>query len=76
MATSVKLYLMLFPCVPLSLFGMPTYKIKQAPIDERVNDLLARMTLEEKVAQMRHPWTHGNNTGWRLRAFRNGAFSY
>ncbi len=29
------------------------YKQKEAPIQERVDDLLSRMTLEEKVAQMR-----------------------
>lgn len=30
------------------------YKQPNLPIEERVNDLLSRMTLEEKVAQIRH----------------------
>ncbi len=30
-----------------------TYKQKDAPIEDRIEDLLSRMTLEEKVAQMR-----------------------
>ena len=32
---------------------MPKYKDKNAPIEARVKDLLSKMTLEEKVAQMR-----------------------
>jgi beta-glucosidase len=34
----------------------PLYKNPSAPIPARVNDLLARMTLEEKVAQMLCIW--------------------
>ena len=34
----------------------PLYKDPSAPIDERVKDLLGRMTLEEKVAQMQSTW--------------------
>jgi len=30
----------------------PTYRNPEAPIEDRVNDLLSRMTLEEKVAQL------------------------
>ena len=30
----------------------PLYKDPRAPVDLRVRDLLARMTLEEKIAQM------------------------
>ncbi len=36
--------------------GTPLYKDATAPIDARVNDLLARMTLEEKVAQIGTIW--------------------
>ena len=36
----------------------PLYKDAFAPIDARVNDLLKRMTLEEKVAQMLCVWTN------------------
>jgi beta-glucosidase len=34
----------------------PPYKNPSLPIDERVKDLLGRMTLEEKVAQMESTW--------------------
>jgi beta-glucosidase len=34
----------------------PTYKDPRRPVDERVRDLLARMTLEEKVAQTLSLW--------------------
>jgi beta-glucosidase len=34
----------------------PLYKQASAPIDARVEDLLARMTLEEKIAQMQCLW--------------------
>ena len=30
----------------------PIYKDAKAPIEERVNDLVSRMTLEEKVQQL------------------------
>ncbi|HEY6242402.1 MAG TPA: hypothetical protein VIX17_00565, partial [Pyrinomonadaceae bacterium] len=30
----------------------PLYKNPSLPIDQRVNDLVSRMTLEEKVSQM------------------------
>ena len=32
--------------------SLPTYKNPHAAIQDRVNDLLKRMTLQEKVAQM------------------------
>jgi hypothetical protein len=32
--------------------SLPTYKNPKAAIQDRVNDLLKRMTLQEKVAQM------------------------
>jgi beta-glucosidase len=35
-----------------SLEGTPTYKKRDAPLEDRVKDLLARMTLEEKVRQL------------------------
>jgi beta-glucosidase len=35
----------------------PRYKDRRAPVSERVDDLLARMTLEEKIAQITTVWT-------------------
>jgi beta-glucosidase len=35
---------------------MPNYKNSNLPVDERVADLLSRMTIEEKVAQMICAW--------------------
>src|SRR5665811_1493757 len=34
----------------------PPYKNPTLPVDERVKDLLGRMTLEEKVAQLQSTW--------------------
>lgn len=54
-----KLFCTLF-CGSLSLLGMLAfaqelpYKQSTLPVEERVNDLLGRMTLEEKIAQIRH----------------------
>jgi beta-glucosidase len=36
--------------------GSPVYKVAAAPIPLRVADLMARMTLDEKVAQIRTAW--------------------
>lgn len=47
--TGVALGLLLFLCLPLQA---QRYKDPGAPVEERVADLLARMTLEEKIAQM------------------------
>jgi len=35
--------------------ALPVYKDPNRPVDERVDDLVSRMTLEEKVSQMVHP---------------------
>src|SRR5688500_10572451 len=35
---------------------VPDYKNRRLPVDQRVNDLLSRMTLEEKVAQLTGLW--------------------
>jgi beta-glucosidase len=37
--------------------GIPLYKNPSAPVDARVNDLMKRMTLDEKIAQMLCVWT-------------------
>lgn len=39
----------------------PLYKNASAPVEERVNDLLSRMTLEEKILQL-NQYTLGRNT--------------
>jgi beta-glucosidase len=38
--------------------GAPLYKQASQPIEARIDDLLARMTLEEKVAQLQAIWEH------------------
>ncbi|MDY6949338.1 MAG: glycoside hydrolase family 3 N-terminal domain-containing protein [Pseudomonadota bacterium] len=38
----------------------PIYKDPAAPVEQRVQDLLARMTLEEKIAQLTAVWTKKN----------------
>jgi len=38
----------------------PIYKNASAPIEQRVEDLLSRMTLEEKIAQITTVWTRKN----------------
>jgi len=38
---------------------LPSYKNSQLPIEERITDLIGRMTLEEKMAQIRH--IHSSN---------------
>jgi len=41
----------------------PIYKDAKAPIEERVNDLVSRMTLEEKVQQL-NQYTLGRNNNY------------
>jgi hypothetical protein len=41
---------------------LPAYKNSALPIEKRVEDLLSRMTLEEKVAQMVCVWQHKAQT--------------
>jgi beta-glucosidase len=42
---------------------LPLYKNSQASVDERVKDLLSRMTLEEKIGQMNMPCVYVNELG-------------
>jgi beta-glucosidase len=48
----------------------PVYKNPAAPVEQRVEDLLSRMTLEEKIAQITTVWTRKN----ALLTAPNGAF--
>ena len=45
---------LLFLTISLSAQPIPKYKDASQPIEVRVQDLLSRMTIEEKVAQLRH----------------------
>ena len=47
-----------------SISATPKYKKQSVPVEQRVEDLLKRMTLEEKIAQMQHIHAkHYNNDG-------------
>ncbi len=57
--TAVLLCTFLWAAIPLTSFAqqssdVPAYKNPQLPIDQRVNDLVSGMTLEEKVSQLGH----------------------
>lgn len=41
--------------------GEPLYRNPAAPVEQRVEDLLSRMTLEEKIAQITTVWTRKND---------------
>ena len=45
---------LLFLTISLSAQPIPKYKDVSQPIEVRVQDLLSRMTIEERVAQLRH----------------------
>ncbi|MER8307358.1 hypothetical protein ABS202_18905, partial [Acinetobacter baumannii] len=47
------LFLSFVFCFLVQLYSQP-YKDSRLPVDIRVDDLLGRMTLEEKIAQIRH----------------------
>ncbi len=55
--------LALFLTASLAQTPTPAYKNASLPVDERVKDLLGRMTLEEKVAQMESTW---QNRGYSM----------
>ena len=44
----------------------PAYKNPDLPVEQRINDLLSRMTLEEKVGQMNIPTCYSTELGWGL----------
>ncbi len=56
----------LFPANAGAKSAKPPYKNRDLPIDDRVKDLLARMTLEEKVAQMMSVWMAKPNDNSRV----------
>lgn len=46
----------------------PLYKDSHLPVDQRVEDLLSRMTLKEKVGQMNMPCGYKRGIGWGVEA--------
>ena len=46
--------------------AVPIYKNPIFPVEQRVNDLISRMTLEEKVGQMNIPTCYSTELGWGL----------
>src|SRR6516225_9216747 len=61
--------------VLLSAQQTPPYLNSKLPVDQRVSDLLGRMTLEEKVAQLESTWQNLGNTPKNLRfTDEKGAF--
>ncbi len=52
MKTRKLLYILFFASILVACDKRPVYKNASLPIEERVNDLLSRMTLEEKAAQL------------------------
>lgn len=46
--------------------GLPLYKNSDLPVEKRVDDLLSRMTLEDKVGQMNIPCAYKKRIGWGL----------
>ncbi|MDR3219645.1 MAG: glycoside hydrolase family 3 C-terminal domain-containing protein [Dysgonamonadaceae bacterium] len=50
----IKVYLLILICLFLCAYNssIPVYKDASAPIEKRIKDLLSRMTLEEKAAQL------------------------
>jgi len=48
-------------CVVAVAQDVPAYRDAKLPVEERVGDLIGRMTLEEKVAQMEGTWQNRGN---------------
>ena len=51
---------LLMPILLVAQKSTPIYKNKNAPVEKRIDDLLKRMTLKEKILQT-NQGTHGNN---------------
>ena len=63
--------LALLCCITISSIAqeiIPIYKDASKPIEERVADLLSKMTLQEKIAQLSH--LHGHQRRHELRMRR------
>jgi beta-glucosidase len=55
-APALALALALAPALVLALAAPAPYKDAALPVPARVADLVSRLSLEEKVAQLLHPW--------------------
>ena len=55
----------LAPAAWVAAQSAPTYRDATASVDARVADLLARMTIEEKAAQIQGIWNRKRETGIR-----------
>ena len=54
--TTVLALLASIPAIARPSHDQPIYKDPNAPVEQRVEDLLSRMTLEEKIAQITCIW--------------------
>ncbi len=69
---------------PADTAAPPLYKNAEAPVEDRVDDLLGRMTLEEKVGQLVQYSAHGSNEaayedqvrGGEVGSYLNVAFNW
>ncbi len=52
----LKVAFILLVTVPAGAQDVPAYRNPSLPVEQRVTDLLSRMTLEEKVAQLQGSW--------------------
>jgi len=73
-STSASASVSAYPSAPAhsngSLANAP-YKDSSLPVEDRIKDLLARMTIEEKASQLQQ----GDITNWMNGTFRNGEWS-
>ncbi|WP_312766290.1 glycoside hydrolase family 3 N-terminal domain-containing protein [Epilithonimonas sp.] len=66
--------ILVMSCSSANAQKQPLYKNKDAPVEKRIDDLIGRMTLEEKIMQM-NQWTYGknanpNNIGEQMKAVK------
>jgi beta-glucosidase len=54
------LAILVMPAIAAAQKSLLPYKNRKLPIEQRINDLVKRMTLEEKILQM-NQWTYGKN---------------
>lgn len=70
-ASERRLFLSLALCCTMALRAAaqetPAYRNPSLPVEQRVGDLLPRMTLEEKVAQLLSTWQNPDSKQTRVR---------